>query len=95
MTKMLLGCGLLALAAGCATTSPATPERKAQVRVVEMSALRDTTLSPDKTYVCEEGARTGSKQPTAICQTVRQRELQREAAQEQLHRMQMSGAARR
>ena len=95
MRKVLLGCALLALAAGCATTSPAAaPQKRTQVRVVEMSALGDGKLSPDKTYICEEGMKTGSKRPSAICQSLRDRDLEREATQAQLQRMMQSGSAR-
>ena len=93
MTKMLLGCALLCLAAGCASARPVTLQKR--VKVVELSdAQRDATLSPDKTYICEEGARTGSKMPTAICQTVADREREREAAQDAVHRMMQAGYRR-
>ena len=91
MTKMLLGCAVLALAAGCAT---AQPERKTAVKVVEMSELNGTNTSPDKTYVCEEGKKPGSNIKTPVCQTVRERDLEREATQDTLHRMMQSGFKR-
>jgi len=95
MKRMLLGCAVLAVAAGCATSTAAAPQSKKVVRVVEMSQLRDTNLSPDKTYICEEGLKTGSNVRGAICQTVRERDLQRESAQEEIRRMQQAPASQR
>ena len=59
-----------------------------------VSGLSASTASPDKTYVCEEGAKTGSNIKGPICQTLRQRELEREATQDTIHRMMQSGYRR-
>jgi len=94
MTKTLLGCvALLALAAGCAT-APARDLKKVNVKVVPLEDLSSAKLDPDKTYVCEEGEKTGLRGRRTICQTVRQRELEREAAQDQLRRAMQTGVQR-
>ncbi len=91
MRKMLLGCALLVLAAGCAPT----PLKRVNVRVVEMSELRDTGAAPNKTFVCEEGPKTGSQLKGTQCQSLAEKDRQREAAQDALHRMMMSGSRQR
>ena len=72
MTKLLLGCAVFAMATGCVT---ARVERKAAVKVVELSELNGATASADNTYICEEGNKPGSNIKTPVCQTVRQRDL--------------------
>lgn len=92
MTKMLVGClALLSLAAGCAS---APPMRKVKVTVVEQGNLAAAQRSPDKTYVCEAAHKPGSTIPSSVCQTLRQRELEREAAQDVLRRAAMQPAGR-
>ena len=91
MTKLLLGCAVFAMATGCVT---ARPERKTTVKVVAMNELNDATASPDNTYVCEEGSKTGSNIKGSVCQSLRQRELERQSAQEAMHRMMQSGYKR-
>lgn len=91
MTKLLLGCAVLAMTAGCVT---AKVERKAVVKVVEMNELSGSTASADNTYICEEGNKPGSNIKAPVCQSLRQRELEREATQDTLHRMMQSGHGR-
>jgi hypothetical protein len=90
MTKLLLGCAVLALSAGCAT---APVQKKTAVKVVEMNEL-NATNSPDKTYICEEGHKPGSNVKTPVCQSVRDRELEHQATQDTLHRLMQSGYKR-
>ena len=89
MTKLLLGCAVLALSVGCAA---APVQKKTAVKVVEMNEAN--TTSPDKTYICEEGHKPGSNIKAPVCQTVRDRELERVATQDTLHRMMQSGYRR-
>jgi hypothetical protein len=90
-TRMLVGCvAALALGAGCVSA----PARKVNVRVVDRSELASQKVSPDKTYVCEEGKKAGSQIPGTVCQTLRAQELEREATQEQIRRMSLSGFQR-
>jgi hypothetical protein len=91
MTKLLLGCAVLAVASGCAASRV---ERKTAVKVVEKSELKDSTASADNTYICEEGKKTGSNIKSPICESVRQRELEREASQDTLRRLMQSGYKR-
>jgi hypothetical protein len=91
MTKLLMGCAVLAMAAGCVTPRV---EKKTAVKVVEASELDGATASKDNTYVCEEGRKPNSNMKTPVCQTVRQRELEREATQDAIHRMMQSGYKR-
>jgi hypothetical protein len=91
MTKLLLGCAVLAMAAGCAAPRA---ERKTAVRVVEVSDANSSTASADNTYVCEDGKKIGSNIKSPVCESLRQRELERQAAQDTLHRMMQSGYKR-
>ena len=91
MTKLLLGCAVFAMATGCVT---ARVERKAAVKVVELNELSGATASVDNTYICEEGNKPGSNIKTPVCQTVRNREIERQSAQDTLHRMMQSGYKR-
>lgn len=90
MIKLLLGCAVLALSAGCAT---APLHKRTEVKVVELNEL-DATASPDKTYICEEGHKPGSNIKAPVCQTVRNREIERVATQDTLHRLMQSGSRR-
>jgi len=91
MAKLLLGCAVLAVASGCVT---ARMERKTAVKVVALNELDTSTASADNTYVCEEGKKPNSNITAPVCQTLRQRELEREATQATLQRMMQSGYKR-
>jgi hypothetical protein len=91
MTKLLLGCAVFAMATGCVT---ARVERKAAVKVVELNELSGSTASADNTYICEEGNKPGSNIKAPVCQSLRQREVERQATQDTLHRMMQSGYKR-
>jgi hypothetical protein len=92
MMKMLLGCALLALSACATTTAPA--QRRVAVKVVERSEVNDGTSDPNKTYICEEAQKPGSQMKGSVCQSLAEKERQRVAAQDAIHRMMMSGSRR-
>ncbi|HVE82943.1 MAG TPA: hypothetical protein VND93_08860 [Myxococcales bacterium] len=95
MTRMLVGMAVLAaLGSGCAM-APAKPQKNIKVKVMELSDLPGTNLAPDKTYICEEQVKTGSNYRSAVCQTVRDRDIEHQASQDQLRRMMQAGSTNR